>query len=508
MISRLFILFVAFISISNLRAQNIKDALRYSSESLNGTARFNAMSGAFGALGADVSSIIINPAGSAIFIKSTGSATISVLNKKNKSNYFETNKEVSNTNLKFNQAGFIFSATNRNNKSAFNKFSGGFSYVATNNFDNEIFIAGIGNNSIADYFLEQADGVPLDLLQLQSSETISSLYTYLGANYGVSTQNAFLGYQSYIIDPINANDPENSEYESNVAAGIFNQNYYYSSTGYNGKYAFNFATEIKNVVSIGINLNSNNFNYRQSTFLNETNNNLGGSISYIGFQNDLYAYGGGFSAQIGAIAKITNSLKIGTTFDTPTWYNIYEETSQYIETTRELDGLSYNEYINPRIVNVFSKYSLTTPWKLAFSGAYIFGKRGLISFDYSYKDYKSTRFSTSSSTYFNDINTNIKNELKGSSAIKIGGEYRFNRLSFRGGYQFEQSPYTSANTIGDLIGFSGGLGIYLESYSIDFSYSRIQQSGNYQLYNVGLTDKATIDKIQNNFVFTINYVIY
>lgn len=108
MINRLFILFVAFISFSNLRAQNIKDALRYSSESLNGTARFNAMSGAFGALGADVSSIIINPAGSAIFIKSTGSATISVLNKKNRSNYFETNKEATNTNLKFNQAGFIF----------------------------------------------------------------------------------------------------------------------------------------------------------------------------------------------------------------------------------------------------------------------------------------------------------------------------------------------------------------------------------------------------------------
>ena len=137
MINRLFILFVAFISISNLRAQNIKDALRYSSESLNGTARFNAMSGAFGALGADVSSIIINPAGSAIFIKSTGSATISVLNKKNRSNYFETNKEATNTNLKFNQAGFIFSATNKNKKSAFNKFSGGFSYVAANNFDNE-----------------------------------------------------------------------------------------------------------------------------------------------------------------------------------------------------------------------------------------------------------------------------------------------------------------------------------------------------------------------------------
>ena len=53
----------------------------------------------------------------------------------------------------------------------------------------------------------------------------------------------------------------------------------------------------------------------------------------------------------------------------------------------------------------------------------------MISVDYSYKDYKATRFSASSSAYFNDVNTNIKNELKGASTIKIGGEYRFNRLS-------------------------------------------------------------------------------
>ena len=508
MINRWIFLFITIVSVSNIYAQNIEDALRYSSESLNGTARFNALSGAFGALGADISSVAINPAGSAIFIKNTGSATISVLNNNNKSNYFETNTKATNTNLKFNQAGFIFSSVNSNKQSILNKFSGGFNYVATNNFDNDIFIAGSGNTSIANYFLVQAQGVPLDLLQLQSSETISSLYAYLGANYGVSTQNAFLGYQGFIIDPENIDNPENTEYYSNITPGNFNQKYYFSSSGYSGKYTFNFAAEIKNIISIGINLNSNNFNYRQSTFLNETNNNPESTISYVGFQNDLYTYGNGFSAQIGTIAKITNSLRIGVSFDTPNWYTIYEETSQYLETTRELEGLIYNESINPRIINVFSKYNLTTPWKLAFSGAYIFGKRGLISVDYSYKDYKATRFSASSSAYFNDVNSNIKNELKGASTLKIGGEYRLNRLSLRGGYQYQESPYKKSNSKRNLNGFSGGFGIYMGKYSLDFSYSRIQQSGNLQLYSVGLTDKATIDSIQNNFALTLNYIIY
>jgi hypothetical protein len=46
------------------------------------------------------------------------------------------------------------------------------------------------------------------------------------------------------------------------------------------------------------------------------------------------------------------------------------------------------------------------------------------------------------------------------------------------------------------------------NYSFDFSYSRINQSENLELYSVGLTDKATIDNIQNNFAFTVNYLIY
>ena len=48
-------------------AQNINDALRFSQTDLGGTARFKAMSGAFGALGGDLSAINVNPAGSSIF---------------------------------------------------------------------------------------------------------------------------------------------------------------------------------------------------------------------------------------------------------------------------------------------------------------------------------------------------------------------------------------------------------------------------------------------------------
>ena len=64
------ILLIAGLSMQSFYAQNIADAVRYSSQDITGTARYRGASGAFGALGGDVSAINNNPAGSAIFNRS------------------------------------------------------------------------------------------------------------------------------------------------------------------------------------------------------------------------------------------------------------------------------------------------------------------------------------------------------------------------------------------------------------------------------------------------------
>ncbi|EDP72012.1 hypothetical protein FBALC1_12962 [Flavobacteriales bacterium ALC-1] len=65
---KLLMLSIGLISTSYILAQDITDAVRYSMDEIQGTARFRAMGGAFGALGGDLSSININPAGSAYLI--------------------------------------------------------------------------------------------------------------------------------------------------------------------------------------------------------------------------------------------------------------------------------------------------------------------------------------------------------------------------------------------------------------------------------------------------------
>lgn len=482
-------------------AQNLTDALRYGNDFTTGTARFNAMSGAFGALGGDMSAIAINPAGSAVFLQNGATFTVAVNGIDSDALYFNENTQSSENDLNISQAGGVFIFENQQEGSNWRKFSLAVNYNQTSSHDNDLFISGLGNTSIASFFTEQAQGISLDILQLQNGENIPDVYSFLGSTQGTRAQNAFLGFQGFVFDPL-SDDPGNTQYVSNVGVGRFNQDYVHISQGQNGKYTFNLGAQYGENLFFGININSHLIDYEESTLIIESNSNPGSIVDRIQFENNLSVIGAGFSAQLGTIAKL-NDFRLGFTYDTPTWFVISEETTQYLETRRTENNQSITEIVNPRVVNVFADYNLRTPGKLTGSAAYIFGKDGLLSIDYSYKDFSNIEFSPSNDASFAVQNQIISNTLKGVSSIKVGGEYRINELSLRGGVSYEESPYRDDTILGDRQGFSVGLGYNLGNYTFDLAYSRAEQSRNQQLYNVGLTDTAAIDAVYNNFLFTL-----
>ena len=261
----IFLLALGF-SASVAQSQEISDALLYSQENLNGTARFRAMSGAFGALGGDLSSINVNPAGSAIFSNNQMGLTLGSVNTKNNSNYFGTKTSDKENSIDLNQAGGVFVFNNRRH-SNWRKISLGVNYENINNFNNRLFSAGTNpTNSIDKYFLSYANTgnngapIPQEYVNRKSGESITDLYSYLGNNlpYGFAAQQAMIAFydQGFIIDAVDVNNP-NSTYSSLVPAG---GNYYQensvTSTGYNGKLSFNAATSYKDKLFIGLNLNS------------------------------------------------------------------------------------------------------------------------------------------------------------------------------------------------------------------------------------------------------------
>ena len=501
---------IAALSISAVQSQEISDALRYAQDNLNGTARFRAMSGAFGALGGDLSSINVNPAGSAIFVTNQFGATISNYNIKNKSNYFGTTNSENNTSFDLNQAGAVFVFVNTDQKSDWKKFTVAVNYENANNFDNSLFSAGTNpTNSLDRYFLYYANnngGQSLSNLELQPTETISDLYSYLGSNVGFGAQQAFLGYQAYVLDAdANYDETTNRNYVSLVPAG---GNYYqenvFESTGYNGKLSFNAAAEYRDFLYIGVNLNSHFTDYRQSTSFYEKNNNLSDNIrvNRLRFNNDIHTYGSGFSFQVGAIAKVSKELRFGLAYESPTWYRLNDEVSQSLVAIRSSNaGELAPDVVNPNIVTVYDAYKIQTPAKFTGSFAYVFGKKGLVSFDLGLKDYSTTIFKPKSD--FNTINSTMNSVLNNTLEYRIGLEKRIEQWSLRAGYRMEESPYKNTNIMGALNGYSGGFGYNFGTTKLDLSYSYAKRDYQQQFFSQGFTDGARISSVNNNVSLTL-----
>ena len=492
----LFLLLTGF-TFSAAQSQEITDAMRYAQDNLTGTARFRAMGGAFGALGGDLSSLNINPAGSAIFSNNQIGATLSSYNTKNNSNYFGSTTTEKDNSFDLNQAGGVFVFKNKNSNSNWKKFSLGVNYDNVNNYNNSIFSAGTNpTNSVDGYFLSYADGVPL-------SDIRDSGYGSL--DHGA--QQAFLGYQGYVINPVSTNS-NNTQYTSNVPAG---GNYYQENTistnGYNGKLSFNAATSYKDKLYIGLNLNSHFTDYRQSSRFYEDNSaplTTDYTVTRLRFDNELYTYGTGFSFQLGAIAKVTNEIRLGLAYESSTWYRLSDEFSQKLVAVSSAANLpDTNDVVDPQITNIYAPYKLQTPSKLTGSFAYVFGKSGLISIDYAMKDYSNTKFKPENDPYFNGVNSYMNSVLDKTNEVRVGAEYKIEQLSLRAGYRYEQSPYKNKTTVGDLKGYSGGLGYNFGSTKVDLSYSTAKRNSQQGFFSQCFTDGAKINTMNNNVSLTL-----
>ena len=389
----------------------------FSTEKIMGTARYNAMSGAFGALGGDLSAIDINPAGTAVFALSEFATTLNIADTETMSTYYGMSNFTSNNVTNMPQVGGVFVFRPRN--SVWTKTAIAFNYSSTNEFEN--FWLAEGNSN----------------------------------------------YPTYIFDP---NDEEilylnsDGQYFENITDGAHR------------KYSFSFAGELNNKIYVGASLIQHDIDHFQRILLEEYNYNDNNDIMDASLIQELLTYGTGFSFNLGVIAKATENLRLGFAYESPTWYDLNED---YVDYDLEIYVSNTNElFTDFSGVNNF-RYKLKTPYRLTGSLAYIFGKEGLLSFDYTFKDFKTINLSGSN---FSQENIAIDNSLQAVHQVKVGAEWRINRFSLRGGYNYENSPYKDAISSDDLEGFSLGAGFNFGAGKIDFAYQNSSNTAPYNFY--------------------------
>ncbi len=489
---------------SVVAAQNTTDVLRYSLENLQGSARYQALSGAFGALGGDLSALNVNPAGSAVFNNSLLTITGSNYHTDKASIYFNSSNSSDLNSLELNQVGGVFVFKSTNTSSPWKKFSLAFNYDLVRNFDEELYVSGNSDQGIDSYFLNFAQGQPFGPLLLQDGEFIEEAYLDIGSSLGFGAQQAFLGYFGGVIDPVDFEDDNNTDYLSNAQYTSVSQDYFQSTAGYNSKFTLNMASQYEENLYLGASLNFHSVFYDRLTQFEERGFDADSPIQFINFDNFLHTEGNGFSFSLGAIAKVNNNIRVGGSYQSPTWYRLEDDTSQRINSDLADTDI---DFIDFSIVNLFERYTIKTPAKFTGSMAIIFGADGLLSFDYGYQDMSKAELRPASDPSFDNVNQTIAGQLKGVSSFRLGGEYRIEAVSLRGGYRFEQSPYTDGETIGDLTGFSAGLGYNFGGSRIDLTYSRSEQDMNEQLFETGLPTPAMIQTELSNITlgYTLNF---
>ncbi|NNK10303.1 MAG: aromatic hydrocarbon degradation protein, partial [Flavobacteriaceae bacterium] len=265
----------------------------------------------------------------------------------------------------------------------------------------------------------------------------------------------------------------------------------------------NFSGQYQQNLYLGASLNFHTVLYDQYTEFTETGYDATSEIQFLNFDNYLRTEGSGFSFSLGAIAKLNENVRLGGSYQSPTWYRLLDDTSQRINSDLADSEIGFIDF---NVVNLFEEYTIKTPSKLTGSLAIVFGPQGLLSFDYGYQDMAQAELRPVSDPSFSDENTFIASELGAVNTFRIGGEYRIENVSLRGGYRFESSPYVDGVTIGDLEAISLGIGFNFGGSRLDLAFSRSEQDSLQQLFSTGFPNLSLVNNVNTNILlgYTLN----
>jgi long-subunit fatty acid transport protein len=523
-----------FLVVTLTRGQNEDNALNYSYDRPTGTARSIALGGAMGALGGDYSAIGINPAGIAVYRSSEFSFTPSLIFNTTESDYYGTVSSDDKFSVPFNQISYVgTSRLMRENIDGIVSTHFGIGYNRTNNYNRKSYI--------------QGNEVPSTLLDK---------FVY-DANQGKwhPNYNDF-AYQIFLLDE----DPDfpgsymhgfeyiDSDEEAPQWGPVdgINQTSVISEKGNSGEFNLSFGANFANKIQLGASLGittlsyQSNWAHREEVAVTETPSGIRDYYSeylsfrgemgwqyldYFEFEEEIDTHGTGINFDIGAIFRITNSLRLGAAFHSPTFYSFKDEYSTdiyanyySIEQTGEnefnLHPAEPGQLDEPRY-GEFS-YNFRTPYKLIGSIAYIFGNKGLISIDYEFSDYSKMKYKSKNNDIddindLNEINDAIGNTFKATHNIRIGAEYKITPLIYvRGGFANYQNPYKKPINISENneqferiknnFSISGGFGFRLKDMTVDITYLNHNQHLAKRIYYS--SDVADVDQYPVEFKST------
>ncbi len=475
-----------------LEAQNEVDALRYGQQENLGTARYVAMGGAFAALGGDLSSIKENPAATAVYRTSEFGVSMAIQNTSKESKYFNNVEKENRAN--FNIPNFsIVRVDDDLDDPNWNRLNMSFGLTRLSGFSAQQTVAGQHNQiSYINTLRNKSQGSSIDDLYYED------IKSYLAFNTIALDTTSAGSYISWIDG-----EGQKQRLIREERGGVTELNLSVGAS-YNDKVFFGASVNIP-IVNYESESLFSEFGYEHAADL--TLDGIDTRFNRFNLREEVKTTGSGINAKFGVIAKPVFWWRLGLAIHTPTYYTLDEEYAFHVSSNFN----SFNP-INGSFKGLYS-YHLTTPGKIVLGTSFILKKQGILSIEYNHSDYGNLEYS--SIDEFSSIeeeeaidgqNSVISDTYTSAGTLKIGAEWRYENLSFRGGYNHVESPLKYSDALEkDVLSF--GLGYRWEQYFFDMAMQLTSYKESRQMY---LTNEDTdlnidLDTKMSNYVFTFGY---
>lgn len=443
-------------------AQSWQDALLFSKNEYGGTARSVAMGNALTAVGGDLGSVGLNPAGSAVAGYSqfaiTPGVSISIVGatSDNPDLAYGDKVQTAFARMKMPNIGFVL-AMDSGHRTGLRRVSIGFVSNSTADYTTRMYAAGINSsNSFCGSLASHAAGYPEDALSGANTK-----YGWWNLDENAETSGLFwqdiVGYRSAMFGTVNGRylgltDWDKDGKNTGVLAPLY-QKYGFQTKGYKHDMLFNVGLNFGDTFYLGANLGLTAIRYGQSEYWSEQPNNESefpaipfdvnpnARFRSLEMKNIFDAKGGGVYLKVGALWRL-GALRLGAAVQTPTVMNIDTRMAWYGKSN--VDGVNLPASQSPEWNDT---YVLVSPWRFNTGLALTLGQVALLSADYEMVNYGNAFFRSRSessiyypSGYFDDANADIRDVLGASYMLRVGTEVKVGpAVALRLGYGFTTS---------------------------------------------------------------------
>ena len=446
--------------------QNEDDAFRFSNFQTLGSARFNSMSGAFTALGGDPSAIHFNPAGLGVMRRSEFSFSPYLSFNSNEATHLGNRATDFDVDAKFGNVAIVLASQPRGgNKWRQSNF--GITFNKLIDYNNSFTVSGVNNaGSLLDVYRQDIEN------------------GYFG------TYGSDLAWQAYLVDTTTYNGP--LEYYTQIPNYGQQQKNIVTTKGDLRETLFSYGANYDDILYIGASVGLLRLRYERNSYFEEVvaSNDSTTYLDNYSITDNLNSSGNGVRASLGFIYRPTNYLRIGASIQSPGVLSITDSyrSSVYAEYDSNFT-ISYAP--DPGLFD----YSVKTPSRVNAGMAFIFGKYGLLSFDYQLTDYSSMVLrSRPRSVYsFDTENSIISTYYTNQHRFALGAESRYGAFSFRAGATYQSNALTDAN-LNDYSSFtcSFGAGYRKEHFYADLGVVSMTSTQKYYIYDPAFIEASTI----------------